>query len=451
MPDIALLYSVRDGQIAAAIAQRISQDKATVWPKTTRTAGFKFERPGVARRITRAAKVVVLLWSRAAEQDHDIVKLTKIAAERETLIVCLLDETPANDTATSLSLSQFEQFDLKDWNRQSNHYGFEALLRHIGRKLQSPYLGENDWRPDPRANSASRSINSFVGIRNNPAALVVVTLAVLFTVLTISAMASRWPGWQQGDPASTIATTETPTALAGESPVQEDHEIRLALVIHQSNYASLSELPGTKDEAKQIVDALAKIGFAGNVTEASNLTASELKRQLSQFRAMLQERGETAVGFVYFTGHGVQDSRQTDSFLLGIDAELRSDQDLEDFGISVHGLVDEFGQANSKAVFLVLDACRNVPSVGDFKSAVKGLGRVDPRPSILISYSTGAGQLAQTGVYASVLAQELVKSKRHAEDAFNAAKYAVLESTLKAQEPYVESDLRNRVCFESCP
>lgn len=85
--------------------------------------------------------------------------------------------------------------------------------------------------------------------------------------------------------------------------------------------------------------------------------------------------------------------------------------------------------ANAEAVIIVIDACRISASFG--KAASKGLVPVSAGNNILVAYSTGAGDVAEVGVYAPYLARELVKSGQDISTAFTNAKFAVNQKLIK--------------------
>ncbi len=96
------------------------------------------------------------------------------------------------------------------------------------------------------------------------------------------------------------------------SSAQSTAEVRLALVIAQTNYSGeLSRIAQAQSEAKAIGDALTATGF--KVTTRRDLGKEDLRGALDEFRASHERAGANAVGFVYYTGHGVQHPQTKDS------------------------------------------------------------------------------------------------------------------------------------------
>ncbi len=232
------------------------------------------------------------------------------------------------------------------------------------------------------------------------------------------------------------------TALAEAAP-------RLALIIDQTNYTGdLSRVALASAEADHISRALATTGF--EITRRSNLSKSELEDALGDFRAALEASGPGTIAFVYYTGHGLQHPQSGDSYLLGTDARLKTASDLAVYGLDLQSQRDGFAATGAQAVFLVFDACRNVPPLSGFKGNKKGIGRLEAEPDMLIAYSTRLNDVAEEGVYAPILAEELTRPGQTAETAFTAAQRRVQQSTRRKQRPYTDMDLSNEVCFAGC-
>lgn len=226
-------------------------------------------------------------------------------------------------------------------------------------------------------------------------------------------------------------------------------ETRLGLVISQSDYSGdLSRVSSAGQEADAIASALTDTGF--QVTRAHDLTKRDLASMLNTFRRQVDQAGPDAVAFVYYTGHGAQHPESGDSYLLGVDAELVAASDLAVYGLDMQTQRDGFAATGAKAVFLVFDACRNVPGLEGYKANVKGLSRVEAKPDMLIAYATGLDDVAKEGVYAPVLAEEIRRPGQKAEDAFAAAQRRVAGRTNRTQLPWTNNLLYNEFCFSTC-
>jgi formylglycine-generating enzyme required for sulfatase activity len=233
------------------------------------------------------------------------------------------------------------------------------------------------------------------------------------------------------------------------APASARAPARLALIIEQTNYTGdLSRVALAKSEADHIDKALKATGF--KITRKADLTKSGLEDALGEFRAALEASGPDTIAFVYYTGHGLQHPQSGDSYLLGIDARLKTASDLAVYGLDLASQRDGFAATGTQAIFLVFDACRNVPALPGFKGNKKGIGRIEAEPDMLIAYSTRLNDVAEEGVYAPILAEELTRPGQTAETTFTAAQRRVQRSTARKQRPYTDMDLSNEVCFAGC-
>lgn len=228
-------------------------------------------------------------------------------------------------------------------------------------------------------------------------------------------------------------------------------ETRLALIIDQTNYQNTSELSRVGQagyEGDLIETALRDTGF--RITRVSDRTKSQLIEALDDFRIRLELAGPEAVGFVYYTGHGAQHPGTRNSYLLGIDARLRAASDLASYGIDLEAQRDGFAATGAKAVFLVFDACRNVATGSGFKANVKGMSRIEADADMLIAYSTDLDDVAQEGIYAPILAEEIRRQGQPAETLFANVQKRVAQQTGFRQKPWFNPRLYKPVCFAGC-
>jgi formylglycine-generating enzyme required for sulfatase activity len=91
-----------------------------------------------------------------------------------------------------------------------------------------------------------------------------------------------------------------------------------------------------------------------------------------------------------------------------------------------------------------------VPSIPGFKANVKGLNRVEASADMLIAFSTSLNAVAEEGVYAPILAEELLRPGRTAEAAFADVQRRVARDTGRRQLPWTNNLLYNSVCFAGC-
>lgn len=237
-----------------------------------------------------------------------------------------------------------------------------------------------------------------------------------------------------------------------DDTVRHEAEVRLALVVHQSSYSSgIRPVELASKEAGQISSALKKVGF--EVSDYSDLSTAELTIAFEKFSQQLEEAGDSAVGFVYYTGHGVQHPESRRSMLLGIESTPSSTAS-QSSTIDLQEIADRFSKTNAKAVFIVFDACRNIleqPQTAEFSQRFDGgLAQIDLPRNVLIAYSTSLGNLATEGVYAPVLAEEITKFDQSSENVFARTQQRVMLSTLGEQKPWFNSRSYADICFSNC-
>lgn len=271
-------------------------------------------------------------------------------------------------------------------------------------------------------------------------------IATIAAAVAVGAFATFGQG---GSAASPPVVTKSAAVVDGP---------RLALVITQRAYNSdtISRVEKAEEEGKLVGDALTHIGF--NVTYAPDNSRQQLIDVLEKFRTDLKAAGPKAVAFVYYTGHGIQHPDEPDNYLLGTDTALTSVDDIRKFGVNLTEQRDLLHTTGARAVFLVFDACRNIPrdlkntsQPAGYQPKTKGLRVVKPTFGMLVAYATKDGEFAEEGIYAPILAEELRVPNQIIEQAFVNSKYRVASKTGNNQLPYNESEIYEGLCFNCAP
>ena len=172
-------------------------------------------------------------------------------------------------------------------------------------------------------------------------------------------------------------------------------EERVALVIGQSDYQSLSKLANPVPDAKAIAAALRAHGF--QVTEHYDLPRAELLDALEEFTATADQ---ARVALVYYAGHGMEIAGR--NVLAPRDMEIDCEKKTPRRAIELDQIFAAVSGAPSQIV--LLDACRNDPfpqcpsrSAGS-GSGFRGFARVTAEGrSLLVANATLSGQLAADG------------------------------------------------------
>ncbi len=223
-------------------------------------------------------------------------------------------------------------------------------------------------------------------------------------------------------------------------------ERRVAMVIGNSAYQNVNQLPNPAKDAEAIGEMLKKAGF-DVVDSRQNVTAADMKRMIRDF---YDKVANADVAVVYYAGHGIEVDGT--NYMVPVDARLERDIDVEDEAVSLDRIVRTLDPAK-KLRLVILDACRDNPFATTMKRSIssrgieRGLGKVEPaNPNTLIAYAAKAGSTASDGagahspfttallVQLPVPGQDLRKSLGYVRD-------AVLKATDNKQEPFAYGSL----------
>ncbi|NDR59029.1 caspase family protein [Aliiruegeria sabulilitoris] len=225
---------------------------------------------------------------------------------------------------------------------------------------------------------------------------------------------------------------------------------RVALVIGMGNYEHVEALDNPVRDATAVAETLEGIGF--KVTEVVDAPLQSLLKTLEDF-AFRSETAELAL--IYFAGHGVQ--VQGENFLLPVDVQPRSNDDLRRQAISLDSLLAVVDRARKMRI-VILDACRNNPFGGGISLASSaeqvdaaggrglvmaggGLAASAPDRGTLVSYAAKDGSVALDGAgtnspFARALIETLPQPGLEISLMFRQVRDKVLEQTGNRQEPY---------------
>src|SRR5262249_31955820 len=101
-------------------------------------------------------------------------------------------------------------------------------------------------------------------------------------------------------------------------------QTRLALVIGNSNYRSVTPLPNPVNDARAVAAQLKTAAF--DVTEAIDIGQADMRRAIKDFAAKVSAKGADTIALVYYAGHGVQVDGE--NFLIPIDARIQGEADI---------------------------------------------------------------------------------------------------------------------------
>ena len=245
-----------------------------------------------------------------------------------------------------------------------------------------------------------------------------------------------------------VVTLAAGLVLVGHTALAEN---RVALVIGQSAYRTVPPLPNPANDARVMVDLLGTAGF--EVTAASDVSQSEMRKAIADFADKLNTKGPDTVALIYYAGHGLQVDGE--NFLLPVDVSAQHEADIPLQGVRLNDLLNALVSVPSKMRIIMLDACRDNPFPALEKEVGRGLALVDTKAGAagtFISFSTSPGAVAEDGTganspYTSALQ---VSAREHGltlEQALKRVRVAVNKSTDGRQTPWDSSSLTTDFYF----
>ena len=229
-------------------------------------------------------------------------------------------------------------------------------------------------------------------------------------------------------------------------------ERRVALVIGNSEYRSVTMLPNPRRDARAVAEALRQAGFQ-TVTLETDLTHDAMVKALRSFRTAA-DAADWAL--VYFAGHGLEINRI--NYLVPTDAKIEDERDVKAETVSYEDMLAAVGGARSLRL-VVLDACRVNPFKERMRRIVaasrtatdRGLAPPpDPEPGTLVVYSAKDGNVAADDVdganspFARAFLAQLKVPGREARRLFDYVRDDVLDATNKRQQPFTYGSLPGR-------
>jgi len=209
---------------------------------------------------------------------------------------------------------------------------------------------------------------------------------------------------------------------------------KFALVIGNKNYSpQVGALVNPHSDAKLISDALSEIGF--KVVTVHDGDRTVMLREVSKLAASLAGAEKDAVGFLYYSGHGVSRPGERTNYLIPIDVRNMDDPDIWWKAVRLDDVMDELRRSAPDAShFLVFDACRTELRVST-RGANKSFAPIARHNGVFIATSTSPDYTATdspsqtSGPYARALALELRKPGQDHVNLFQNVKAEVYAST----------------------
>ena len=232
--------------------------------------------------------------------------------------------------------------------------------------------------------------------------------------------------------------------LGGAPALAANAEPRVALVIGNAAYPA-APLRNPANDANAIAARLRAMGF--EVTLRTNVTQREFTRAASQFGQALKPG---SVALFYYAGHGMQVRGR--NFLIPVDADIQSEASARSESVDLDLVLEQLGP--SRLSMVILDACRNNPFEGKFRTARgSGLAQVDAPKGTLLAYATAPGKVASdgegvNGLYTAELLKAMEIPGAKVEEVFKAVRVNVIKATAGEQIPWESSSLTGDYYFK---
>ena len=230
-------------------------------------------------------------------------------------------------------------------------------------------------------------------------------------------------------------------AIAATVPcVMVAAEARVALVIGNDEYKTLTNLNNAVRDARAMAAKLTELGF--DTTLKENVGERDLHRALQEYETALKR---SDVGLVYYAGHGVE--VEGENYLIPADAEIEAEVDLRSEALNTEEILKVMQQGNSPLNIMILDACRDnpLPEASRSASSARGLAlEVVPAGvrGTAILFAAAPGKKAQDGppgghgIFTSELLNALDQSGLTLEQVFKRVNRGVAKRTNDEQRPW---------------
>lgn len=217
---------------------------------------------------------------------------------------------------------------------------------------------------------------------------------------------------------------------------------RIALLIgNQAYQEGVGALKNPINDITLVGEALKRVGFQvlEPVTDGSR---ADILIAVNDFAAKLAEAGDDAIGFLYYSGHGIAVSGE--NYILPVEITRPTNRQLRVNGVRLNEILETLRTDAPKAAhYLVFDACRtNLRG----RRGGKGFLPVAEQSGALIAFAAEPGKTAsdfgdESGPYAAALAAELTKPGQDDLDMFHNVRIAVSVATEGEQIPWTSDGI----------
>lgn len=221
-------------------------------------------------------------------------------------------------------------------------------------------------------------------------------------------------------------------------------EKRVALVVGNAAYKQ-GVLVNPVNDARAMAKKLSDLGFTVILKE--NIKVKELGSVYREFRSRIVPGG---VALMFYAGHGLQFKGQ--NYFPAVDSDITSEEDVPLQSLNLGQILDNMEESKAGVSLVFLDACRDNPFSRRFRSAARGLAKVDAASGTLVHYATKPGSVAadgdgQNGTCTEALLAQIGEAGKPVELMLKDVTNRVVRKTNGKQEPWIEGSLRGDFYF----
>jgi formylglycine-generating enzyme required for sulfatase activity len=225
-------------------------------------------------------------------------------------------------------------------------------------------------------------------------------------------------------------------------------ELRLALVIGNSDYEHFDSLRNPANDAADMGRVLGDLGF--QVTTLIDAGFEQMDEAVYEFGRRLASEG--GVGLFYYAGHGIEVGGT--NYLIPVDARIRAEDEVRFRSVPVDQILAKMETARNGANIVILDACRDNPLRASARSAgsSRGLSVVQAPSGSLVVYATAPGAVAhdghgRNGIFTGSLLTHIATPQTDVMEMLRAVRRDVMAATGNEQIPWENSSLISSFYF----
>ena len=214
-------------------------------------------------------------------------------------------------------------------------------------------------------------------------------------------------------------------------------------------------LKNPHNDAAAVGRALEAVGF--KITVVRDASRRDVLSEVRAFAERLAQEGPEAIGFFYYSGHGISRPEDRANYLIPVDLRDTESSDFWFDAVKLDDILAELERvAPSAAHFVVFDACRNELKLPVKSVAKLGFSPVTERAGMYIAFATAPGAVASdqgatSGPYAGALAAELTRPGQDHLQLFQNVKEGVYSTTGNRQLPWASDGMVKRIYLSGLP